>query len=131
MLARCTAVVLITPTFIFPSILITLLGALLGQIYLGVKLWTKRELSNARAPVLAHLGAAMQGLREAVISCPQTRADALTSNHTGLQFTTSLRTRVLSAHRQVHAYREHILQSQQVTSTRRQVDLLLTSPSGG
>ena len=64
MLAKCIAIVIVTPAFILPSALVALLGALLGQIYLAIKLWAKRETSNARAPVLAHLQAALQGLRE-------------------------------------------------------------------
>lgn len=50
--------------FILPEIFVTSLGTWCGQIYIKAQLSVKREMSNARSPVLAHFGAAMEGLGE-------------------------------------------------------------------
>lgn len=55
-------IIIISPVFIFPSIGVALLGAWFGQIYMKGQLSVKREMSNARSPVLAHFGAAIAGL---------------------------------------------------------------------
>ena len=47
---------------ILPGVIITGLGVWLGQIYMKAQLAVKREMSNARAPVLGHFGAAVAGL---------------------------------------------------------------------
>ncbi|KZT29509.1 P-loop containing nucleoside triphosphate hydrolase protein [Neolentinus lepideus HHB14362 ss-1] len=56
------AVVLFTPIFIIPGFVVAALGGWLGQIYIKAQLSVKREMSNARAPVLGHFGAAIAGL---------------------------------------------------------------------
>lgn len=48
--------------FIFPGIIVALLGGWCGQIYIKAQLSVKREMSNARSPVLGHFGAAIAGL---------------------------------------------------------------------
>jgi ABC-type multidrug transport system fused ATPase/permease subunit len=53
---------IITPSFIFPGIFITVLGAWLGHIYIRAQLSVKREQANAKSPVLAHFSAAISGL---------------------------------------------------------------------
>ncbi|KAJ3819299.1 hypothetical protein F5880DRAFT_1595008 [Lentinula raphanica] len=62
MIMRYIAVVLITPIFFLPGIIVALLGGLCGQVYIKAQLSVKREMSNARAPVLGHFGAAIAGL---------------------------------------------------------------------
>lgn len=62
MLLKFAAVVLFTPIFIIPGIVVGVLGGWLGQIYIKAQLSVKREMSNARAPVLGHFGAAVAGL---------------------------------------------------------------------
>lgn len=52
MVLKILAVIIITPLFIGPGILVFLLGASLGQIYMKAQLSVKREMSNAKAPVL-------------------------------------------------------------------------------
>jgi hypothetical protein len=37
-------------------------GARLGQVYMKAQIAIKREMSNAKAPVLGHFGAAVAGL---------------------------------------------------------------------
>ncbi|KAJ3774339.1 hypothetical protein FB446DRAFT_729352 [Lentinula raphanica] len=56
------AVIVLTPAFIFPATLVGLVGAWCGNIYIKAQLPVKREMSNAKAPVLGHFGAAMTGL---------------------------------------------------------------------
>lgn len=62
MLMKFIAVIIISPIFMIPGVLISLLGAWCGQIYIKSQLSVKREMSNARAPVLGHFGAAVAGL---------------------------------------------------------------------
>jgi hypothetical protein len=62
MLTKLVAVILFTPIFIVPGIGIAAVGAWCGQIYIKAQLSVKREMSNARAPVLGHFGAAIAGL---------------------------------------------------------------------
>ncbi|KAK0192591.1 hypothetical protein F5146DRAFT_1102469 [Armillaria mellea] len=61
MIIKFSAVLVFTPTFLFPGILIAILGAWCSQIYIKAQLSVKREMSNAKAPVLAHFGAVISG----------------------------------------------------------------------
>ncbi|KAK0203772.1 hypothetical protein DFS33DRAFT_1431870 [Desarmillaria ectypa] len=62
MLIKFAAIVAFTPIFLFPGILVAILGAWCGQIYIKAQLSVKREMSNAKAPVLGHFGAAIAGI---------------------------------------------------------------------
>ncbi|CCL98867.1 uncharacterized protein FIBRA_00874 [Fibroporia radiculosa] len=62
MSVRLAAVVISSPVFVFPGIIIATVGRWIGQIYMKAQLSVKRERSNARAPVLGHFGAAFAGL---------------------------------------------------------------------
>ncbi|KAI0793372.1 hypothetical protein C8Q75DRAFT_749936 [Abortiporus biennis] len=62
MLVKFAAVVVLSPQFLIPGLAVTALGVWCGQIYIKSQLSVKREMSNARAPVLGHFGAAMAGL---------------------------------------------------------------------
>lgn len=62
MIMKFAAVVAFTPIFLFPGMAVALLGAWCGQIYLKAQLCVKREMSNARSPVLSHFGAAVAGI---------------------------------------------------------------------
>ncbi|KZV73085.1 ATP-binding cassette transporter [Peniophora sp. CONT] len=62
MLVKLIAIVLVTPAFLLPSIFLFALGGYAGNVYMAGQLSVKREMSNARAPVLGHFGAAMAGL---------------------------------------------------------------------
>ena len=64
LLVKLAAVVLYTPVFFFPSLLIGALGSWLGQVYMKSQLSLKREMSNAKAPVLAVFNSAVVGLGE-------------------------------------------------------------------
>ncbi|KIY48677.1 P-loop containing nucleoside triphosphate hydrolase protein [Fistulina hepatica ATCC 64428] len=62
MVCQFGAVVLMTPLFLFPGLAITAAGYMVGEFYMKAQLSVKREMSNARAPVLAHFGDAIEGL---------------------------------------------------------------------
>ena len=52
MFLRFSAIVVFTPTFLVPGLIMGIAGANLGQIYMKAQLPVKREMSNAKAPVL-------------------------------------------------------------------------------
>ncbi|KAK1236146.1 hypothetical protein PQX77_000617 [Marasmius sp. AFHP31] len=56
------AVVALTPIFFLPGMAIAAAGMLCGQIYIKSQMSIKREMSNARAPVIGHVGSAIAGL---------------------------------------------------------------------
>jgi hypothetical protein len=62
MLVKFAAVLLFTPIFLLPGLVVAVLGGMCGQIYIKAQLSVKREMSNARSPVLGHFGAAIAGL---------------------------------------------------------------------
>ncbi|KAJ6594858.1 P-loop containing nucleoside triphosphate hydrolase protein [Mycena capillaripes] len=62
MATKFVVVIAYTPIFFFPGLFVGVLGAWLGQIYISGQLPVKRWMSNTRAPVLAHFGAAIAGL---------------------------------------------------------------------
>ncbi|KAF7794061.1 hypothetical protein EIP86_005190 [Pleurotus ostreatoroseus] len=62
MAARLIAVILYTPTFLAPAVFIAVFGAWLGQMYMKSQLSIKREMSNAKAPVLSVVTGAISGL---------------------------------------------------------------------
>lgn len=62
MLIKLAAVVYLSPPFLLPGLLVAVIGGWCGQIYLKAELSVKRELSNAKSPLIAHLGATLGGL---------------------------------------------------------------------
>ncbi|KAI0741249.1 P-loop containing nucleoside triphosphate hydrolase protein [Daedaleopsis nitida] len=54
--------VFFSPIFLGPAILLALAGGLCGHIYMKAQLSVQREMSNAKAPVLGHFGAAITGI---------------------------------------------------------------------
>ncbi|KAF7290261.1 Multidrug resistance-associated ABC transporter protein [Mycena indigotica] len=62
MLVRFGAILLYAPVFFFPGVAVGAFGAWMGQVYIAGQLPVKRLMSNTRAPVLAHFGAAIAGL---------------------------------------------------------------------
>jgi hypothetical protein len=53
LLTQFTAVFIFTPSFSFVGIAVALLGGYCGQVYIKAQLPVKREMSNAKAPILA------------------------------------------------------------------------------
>lgn len=47
-----------------PGLLLAVLGGFLGFVYLKSQLSIRREMSNAKAPVLGQIGIALSGLRK-------------------------------------------------------------------
>lgn len=64
MLMKLGVVVLMSPIFLIPGVVIAIIGSYVGEIYMKAQLAVKRERSNAKAPVLGHFGAAFAGLSE-------------------------------------------------------------------
>lgn len=62
LLLNLAAVVWLAPPFALPGLIIAIVGGWCGQMYMKAELSVKRELSNAKAPMLTHLGAALSGL---------------------------------------------------------------------
>ncbi|KAI0644413.1 multidrug resistance-associated ABC transporter [Trametes meyenii] len=62
MLLRVVAASIIVPMFVVPSVVVSMLGASLGWVYLKAQICVKREMSNTRAPVLGHFSSAISGL---------------------------------------------------------------------
>ncbi|KAJ3551685.1 hypothetical protein NM688_g4563 [Phlebia brevispora] len=62
MLLKFVGVIVISPQFMLPGIMVAALGGWCGRIYLKSQLSVKREMSNFRAPILAHIGATIAGL---------------------------------------------------------------------
>lgn len=62
MLLKVGAVVFMLPLYIVPTVIVAVLGALISQVYMRAQLSVKREMSNAKAPVLGHFGSAIAGL---------------------------------------------------------------------
>ena len=79
MLMKFGAVVLYAPTFLFPSIVIAFIGGWIGNTYMKAQLSVKREMSNAKAPVLGMLNGAISGLSESIIR--HIEISTLTSRH--------------------------------------------------
>ena len=62
MIMRLGAVMVFSPIFLFPGLVVAVVGSACGKIYIKAQLPVKREMSNARGPVLGHFGAAIAGL---------------------------------------------------------------------
>ncbi|CDO77193.1 hypothetical protein BN946_scf184747.g6 [Trametes cinnabarina] len=62
LLVKFFAVVTFSPLFTIPGAIVAAVGGWCGQVYMKAQLSVKREMSNARAPVLGHFGAAIAGL---------------------------------------------------------------------
>jgi predicted neutral ceramidase superfamily lipid hydrolase len=73
MFAKFVAIVIFSPVFLLPGVAAFVIGALVGQIYIKAQLSVKREMSNARSPVLSHFGAAIAGIGSCLLS-PRGRA---------------------------------------------------------
>ena len=64
MVLKMVAVVVFSPVFIGPSIIVAITGSICANIFMKAQLSVKREMSKAKAPVLGHFGAAISGISE-------------------------------------------------------------------
>ncbi|KAJ3791300.1 P-loop containing nucleoside triphosphate hydrolase protein, partial [Lentinula aff. detonsa] len=62
LLFKIGAIVIFTPTFLLPSIVLTAIGTWVGNVYLKAQSSVKREMSIAKAPVIGLIGAASTGI---------------------------------------------------------------------
>ncbi|KAJ3879958.1 P-loop containing nucleoside triphosphate hydrolase protein [Lentinula edodes] len=62
LLFKIGAVVIFTPTFLLPSIVLVALGTWIGSLYLRAQSSVKREMSIAKAPVIGMMGAVSTGI---------------------------------------------------------------------
>ncbi|CAA7266127.1 unnamed protein product [Cyclocybe aegerita] len=62
MIVKLATIVIIMPIFLGPGLFVALFGGWLCQVYMSSQLSVKREMSNTKAPILAHFGAMMNGL---------------------------------------------------------------------
>ena len=53
LIVKFFAIVITTPAFLGPSAVVAIAGGTLGQIYIKAQLGVKRQMANAKAPVLA------------------------------------------------------------------------------
>jgi ABC-type multidrug transport system fused ATPase/permease subunit len=60
--SRVIAIVVSAPVFLLPSVVIGVVGGLLGRVYMTAQLSVKRARSNAKAPVVAEVNGAFAGL---------------------------------------------------------------------
>ncbi len=66
LLTKILSVIILSPVFVIPSVIVATIGGTLGNIYMKAQLSVKRELSVAKAPVLGHFGAAVSGISESL-----------------------------------------------------------------
>ena len=64
LVGRLIAVFIYTPYVVPAAMAVGVLGVWIGQVYMKAQLSVKREMSNAKAPVLGIFGAAINGLRK-------------------------------------------------------------------
>ncbi|KAG5650158.1 hypothetical protein H0H81_000505, partial [Sphagnurus paluster] len=62
MLVRFIAIMIYTPTVGLFGLVVFAVGGLLGNIYMRSQLSVKREMSKAKAPIIAHFSASIEGL---------------------------------------------------------------------
>ncbi|EJD51853.1 ATP-binding cassette transporter [Auricularia subglabra TFB-10046 SS5] len=62
LICKFAAVIFMSPIFVVPGAIVAAIGWWCGQVYIASQLSVKREMSNARSPVLGHFGAAITGL---------------------------------------------------------------------
>lgn len=62
LIIRLFAILLTAPLFLIAGVAIFIVGGACGQLYIQAQLSVKREMSNAKSPVLSHFGAAITGL---------------------------------------------------------------------
>ncbi|GJJ15091.1 hypothetical protein Clacol_009366 [Clathrus columnatus] len=62
MLTSFAAVIILVPRFVIPGVIIAISGFIVGQIYMKAQLPIKRQVSNYRSPIIAHMNAMLTGL---------------------------------------------------------------------
>lgn len=60
--AQTISIMIFAPVAVIPAAIMGAAGLLIGRVYVQANMSVKREMANAKAPVLASFGAAMAGL---------------------------------------------------------------------
>lgn len=118
MLSKLVVVVIISPIFLIPGACIAALGAWVGEIYVKAQLAVKRERSNAKAPVLGHLGAAFAGLStsQASLAILAWLADCVGSFDSCVRCAGGIQEGVIQAYQPVYPCNANLLQSKLVSN---------------
>ncbi|TFK33331.1 hypothetical protein BDQ12DRAFT_700806 [Crucibulum laeve] len=62
MLVKLIAIVFLSPLLLGPGVVVVVLGFYICRIYMASQMSVKREMSNAQAPVIGHIGSTITGL---------------------------------------------------------------------
>lgn len=117
MLVRFGAVIIMSPIFGIPGVLLCIVGVWIGQLYMKTQLAVKRERSNARSPILGHISAAITGLGEQKMPNPWTLLlNRINSVDSGVRCATCVQTRVLWTYRSLHTGYYYLQQSDPVST---------------
>ncbi len=116
---KMCAVVFFSPIFLFPAMLVAFFGAVVGNIFMKAQLSVKREMSNAKAPVLGHFGAAISGISECLPSSSKWKGllTMFHSVHTCVWRAERVQGRGIQTHRQVQQGCHNTCQPQPVRQT--------------
>lgn len=98
LITQLLAIALVEPAVVLPGIAIFLVGTWLGNIYMQAQLPVKREMSNKKAPVLGHFGAAVAGLSMCSTLFPRLRHNNSYSVYSRIWSTRCIPSRVIQAH---------------------------------
>ena len=75
--AKLGAVLIYAPVFIIGAAIVAIVGGFFGQMYMSAQLPVKREMANAKAPVLGVFGGAIAGLSRSIsLYCSIRRAES-------------------------------------------------------
>lgn len=103
-IVRFGVILIMSPIFGVPGALMCVIGVWIGQLYMKAQLAVKRERSNARSPILGHIGAAISGLGMSLISNQWDiyQFSTLRSIHSSIWSPRCIQTRIVPAHRPLY-----------------------------
>ncbi|KAJ7275444.1 hypothetical protein B0H12DRAFT_1199540 [Mycena haematopus] len=78
MLVKFAAVILFTPLFFIPGVLVGVLGGWCGQIYIAAQLSVKREMSNAKVTIAGLTSIRAYGAQDSILKLSLDRIDKYT-----------------------------------------------------
>lgn len=74
MILKLFAIVTLSPVFLFPAIFVAVFGIWVGRIYMKAQMPIKREMSNAKAPILAQYATSLVSLSNIHLTAFQLRS---------------------------------------------------------
>ena len=63
-ISKMISIAIFSPVFVLPIVMLAIAGGLVGNIFMKARMSAQRELSNIKAPLLSHFGAALGGISE-------------------------------------------------------------------